>query len=204
MEDAVDSLFRQSGFGPAVYVKDRPSIADLFRPDRRCGLYVLHFEDGWHYAGQAVDVVRRYAQHRHTHSDIEFMSFQPMAKHRLSENEKALIATLEKRGIQIRNISLVSTPQIVGETDFDLLMAPEAQRRWAENTLVSFGSADRASDPVLRSRYHARYQKFMRLPDAERALLVLQTYAQMSLPIIRGSERLFGLARASHSIRAQI
>lgn len=57
-------------------VRERASIADLFRPNERCGIYVLSFANGEAYAGQAVDVTRRYVQHRKVHPDIEAMAFQ--------------------------------------------------------------------------------------------------------------------------------
>jgi hypothetical protein len=64
------------------YVQGRASIADLFKPHRRCGIYVLRFSNEEFYAGQAVDVTRRYAQHRKTHGDIEQMAFKQVPRGR--------------------------------------------------------------------------------------------------------------------------
>jgi hypothetical protein len=52
------------GFSPWKYVQGRTSIADSFKPRRRCGIYVLRFSNEEFYVGQAVDVTIRYAQHR--------------------------------------------------------------------------------------------------------------------------------------------
>lgn len=176
------------GFLSEIYVKGRTSIADLFRPGERCGVYVLHFEDGWHYAGQAVDVVRRYVQHRQVHADIERLSFHQVARAALDQEERRLIETLEKKKASLRNISLVSTPQVLGETDFDLVMSPAEQTRWLDSVDVSVGSDSRVVEPILRSRYRARYDRFMRHRHAALVLPVLQEYARLSLPVIRDSE----------------
>ena len=191
MNDGIHPFLQTLGFTRLEYVKDRVTIADLFRPRRRCGLYVLHFADGWCYAGKAVDVVRRYAQHRHTHSDIEQLSFRPLARSRLNDEEKLLIESLERNGEKLRNITLVSSPQAAGGTDFDLIMTPHDQERWLESTQVSFGSDGRISDPSLRFRYHARFERFMKLRYTERVLPVLRSYVQASIPVIRDSEMSF-------------
>lgn len=191
MASDIDALLHQYGFAPSAYVQGRRSVADLYRPGGRCGLYVLHFEDGCHYAGQAVDVVRRYGQHRHTHPDIERLSFRPLPRTRLSDEERQLIEALEKNGANLRNISFVSTPHALAETDFDLIMAPEDQRRWLESTQASLGSEARITDPSLRKRYDRRYKRFMKLPDTERVLPVLREYVHASIPVIRDSEMSF-------------
>ena len=40
-------------FSQPYYGQGRASIADLFPPGQRCGLYILHFANGEIYAGQA-------------------------------------------------------------------------------------------------------------------------------------------------------
>jgi len=62
------------------HIQGRASIADLFPPGKRCGLYILHFTNGEIYAGQALDVTRRYVQHRKVHSDIERISFTAIVR----------------------------------------------------------------------------------------------------------------------------
>jgi len=46
------------GFSPWRQVHGRASIADFFKPRRRCGIYVLRFSKEEFYVGQAVDVTR--------------------------------------------------------------------------------------------------------------------------------------------------
>jgi MOSC domain-containing protein YiiM len=58
------------GFSQLHHVQGRASIADLFPQGKRCGLYILYFLDGEIYAGQALDVTRRYVQHCKVHCDI--------------------------------------------------------------------------------------------------------------------------------------
>jgi hypothetical protein len=65
------SVLEVMGFSRWRPVYGRASIAYLFKPQKRCGIYVLGFSNSEFYVGQALDVTRRYAQHRKTYSDIE-------------------------------------------------------------------------------------------------------------------------------------
>lgn len=100
-------------------------MADLHKPRERCGIYVLGFANGERYVGQAVDVVRRFSQHRKNHGDITHMSFRQVEKAELNEVERHCIHTLEAQGLRLRNISHMSVVQ--GERDLDLVIAPEEQ-----------------------------------------------------------------------------
>ena len=91
-------MLEAMGFSPWRQVHGRASIADYFKPRRRCGIYVLGFSNGEFYAGQALDVTRRYAQHRKTYYDIEQMAFRPLARSKLNEEERSLIGCLEEEG----------------------------------------------------------------------------------------------------------
>ena len=174
------------GFSPWQHVRTRASIADLFKPQRRCGIYVLRFSNGEFYAGQAVDVTRRYVQHRKTHGDIEEIAFKPLPRGRLSEEERALIERLEQEGWQLRNIALASIPK--GESDFDLVMPPEEQERWLNALNYVDGEGERLVDTDLRRKYRGRFQRFVEMPYAKEALDILRTYARVAVPAIRRGE----------------
>src|SRR5215470_5714031 len=59
-----------------VVVAGGQSVASqLPAADGRCGIYVLSFDDGQLYVGQAKDVVRRFGDHRQTYADIAEMHF---------------------------------------------------------------------------------------------------------------------------------
>jgi hypothetical protein len=174
------------GFSPWRYVQGRASIADFFKPRRRCGIYVLGFSNGEFYAGQAVDVTRRYAQHRKTYDDIEQLAFKPLPRSKLNEEERSLIGLLEQEGWPLRNITIVSLHK--GESDFDLVMPPEEQERWLNDLDYTEDGGERLVDPELRRRYQGRFQRFLERPHAEEALAVLQTYVGTTIPAIRRGE----------------
>lgn len=184
-----NGLLSGLGFGAAEYVKGRASIADLFRPGHRCGIYVLHFANGEYYAGQAVDVIRRYCQHRQTHSDIENISFKKIPRKQLNDEECCVIRKLEEANCLLRNIALVSVP--LGETDFDLLMAREDQECWLDD-LTSVGlSGERFEEPNHRLKYTHRFQKLLAKPYADDVIEVLRHYIHLAIPRIRQSELSF-------------
>ena len=55
----IRTITNDLGFGTYAFVRDRISVADLFKPNRRCGLYALHFANADGYVGMSIDVVRR-------------------------------------------------------------------------------------------------------------------------------------------------
>ena len=177
------------GFSRWRRVRGRASIADFFKPRRRCGIYVMCFSNGEFYAGQAVDVTRRYAQHRKTHTDIVQMAFKQVPTSKLDEEERSLIWRLEQEGWPLRNIALASIPK--GESDFDLVMPPEEQQRWLDDLGYVDNAGERLVDPELRRRYRGRFQRFLEMPHAEEALDVLRTYVKVGVPAIRGGEVAF-------------
>ena len=141
------------GFPPLVVVAGRVSVADLY-PSRsqRCGIYVLEHSDGMHYVGQAVDVVRRFAQHRKASPDIERLSFFQVGRHELDAVERRCIHSAEVRGLRLRNRMLVK--QLSGESDLDDVLRPDEQLAWLEDP-SAFGSEPRLRldpDQVQRLR----------------------------------------------------
>jgi hypothetical protein len=121
-------LLAELEFPKPIYVRGRTSVADLFKPGERCGIYVLHFTTGEKYAGKAVDVTRRYVGHRQNHRDIEMVSFRQVPPADIDEVEQHVIEQLEQSGVLLRNIMYTSIPK--GESDFDLVMPLEDQERW--------------------------------------------------------------------------
>lgn len=175
------------GFSRWRHVKGRASVADLFKPQERCGIYVLRFANGESYVGQAVDVTRRYAQHRKTYEgDIEEIAFKPVERGKLDEEERSLIWRLEEKGWPLRNIALASIPQ--GESDFDLIMPPDEQERWLNDLDYAGDDGERLANDELRRRYRGRFQRLLEMPRAEEAIEVLRTYIRVAIPAIRRGE----------------
>jgi hypothetical protein len=152
------------GFSPWRQVHGRASIADFFKPCRRCGIYVLRFSNEEFYLGQAGDVTRRYAQHRKIHTDIEQMAFKQVPRSKLDEEERSLIWRLEQQGWHLRNVTFA-------RSDFDLVMPSEEQERWLDELGYVDDGGERLIDPELRRRYRERFQRFLDMPRAEEALL---------------------------------
>ncbi len=174
------------GFKP---VQGRASIADIYRKRRRCGIYILRFKNDEIYVGKAVDVTRRYVQHSKTHDDITHISFKPTAKVRLDEEERSMIWNLDKEGFYLRNILFTSMPR--GESDFELVMTLDEQRRWMEDFSEPELSGTRAIDDTLRRKYKQRFQKFLLQPYADPAIAVLRQYVRLGIPYPLKSETSF-------------
>lgn len=173
------------GFPAMEPVASLSSIAHLFgSAKKRCGIYLFAFESGLCYIGQAVDVVRRFSQHRRNHDDIVGFSFIPLAKSELDAKEKTLIYQAEALGLKITNAVHVSS--IVGDTDLDLVFSTQEQEAWLKD-LSCFAKPSRhdtkitlpEAQQVRFSKHFARLQKH---PLAGTVLPLLKHYIWECLP----------------------
>jgi hypothetical protein len=197
----INSLLQDLRFNVTHYVENRASIADLFKPGNRCGIYILHFATGEYYIGQAVDVTRRYVQHSKNHSDIQTISFQQVKSNLLNDVERETIGIFERQGYQIRNIALTSIPK--GESDFDLIMPEEAQAEWLNNLKTIHLDGHRSIDPNLRRKYQQQYARLLYKERAEEAILVLREYVRKGIPAIKSSELSFWSCSCLPSYKSQ-
>ncbi|WP_407538653.1 GIY-YIG nuclease family protein [Deinococcus radiomollis] len=190
---AADTQIRALEFPEWTAVGGLRSIAHLYPPQERCGIYVLGFATGERYVGQAVDVTRRFAQHLKSHHDITHLTFRQVAKKNLNEVERHCIHTLEEHGLILRNLAHMSVVQ--GERDIDLLVSPEEQEIWLEGRGHELQDAEQnIQDDALRHRYHHRFEQFLALPHAQDALFLLGLYLQMVVPFPRRTELSFWVA----------
>lgn len=190
MKYVLQATLASRGFGSPHYVAGRGSVADLFRATSdRCGVYALEFADGAMYVGQAVDVVRRFSQHRKTHIDITRLWFRPAPREELDRLERETIEAIEETKTRLRNIVLVSMP--LATSDFDLIMPQSEQERWLDGDVLAPVDGSRVDHPNLRLRYRPRYEQLLALRHTDEVLDVLSAYGRIGIPAIRGSEIAF-------------
>lgn len=188
MSDPDDRIW-ELGFPRWSDVGGRLSVADLFPPKRRCGVYVLGFDNGDRYVGQSIDVTKRFAQHRLNHHDITHLTFRVVPKADLSRVERECIHALEARKTRLRNLDHMSVVQ--GERDLDVLISPEEQQRWLDRQLDPPIGPRQVEDRELRRRLRTRFERFMKRPHADEALFVLGTYIHSVIPFPRRTELTF-------------
>ena len=186
----MESVFKDLGFDKFFYAKGMRSIAGQFTKNNRCGIYILHFENGEYYVGLAIDVVNRYAQHRLNHLDIEYISFKEVAKSKLPEIEKDTVYELEKLKKSLRNINLISI--IIGDTDLDLIVSKDEQSKWL-NYELPFESltTERFEYPELRKKYTKKFEKLQTNPLFDDCCVILQSYIYYTTPFPRKTEYAF-------------
>jgi hypothetical protein len=155
---AMNEELAKLGFKDPLNVEGRASIADLFKPTNRCGVYILRFADGTAYVGKANEVTRRYSQHRKLHEDITAISFRRVHSTLLDEVEKETIHRIEAAGVPLRNVTFASYPR--GESDLDVLIGRSTQDNWLKGSARATRSGPRAIDDTMRNRYHAKYARF--------------------------------------------
>ncbi len=182
------------GFPALEAVTSLQSVAHLFgSTKKRCVIYFLAFQSGLFYVGQAVDVVRRFSQHRRNHDDIIGFSFTPVPKPELNDTEKALIFKAESLGLKITNA--VHVTSIVGDTDFDLVVPMAEQDAWLNSPLQPT-SSDKFDPRIVlpeaqQVRFSKQYSRFSKHPLGCSALKLLTQYVESCIPAPRLTEYSF-------------
>ncbi|MDO8455667.1 MAG: GIY-YIG nuclease family protein [Burkholderiaceae bacterium] len=182
------------GFPTLETVTSLQSVAHLFgMTKKRCGIYFLAFRAGLFYVGQAVDVVRRFSQHRRVHDDIVGFSFIPVPKPALDDTEKALIFKAEFLGLKITNA--VHVTNVVGDTDFDLVVSAAEQKAWLDSPARITATAPIGlkielpeAQQVRFSKHFSRFEKHLL---SQRALALLKQYVGSCVPAPRRTEYSF-------------
>jgi len=180
-------------FDSAFNVQGRLSIADLFpKSKKRCGIYLLNFSDDTYYIGQAIDAVKRFAQHRKNYDNIERFWFQSIKKENLNEVEQRLIHEAEMQGLLLTNKTFVSN--IIGETDLDLLISMTDQENWLENDIeLSNDGYDLYStvDPKHIIKYRRNFDNLKQVESYSLLKRILNLYIRKCLPAFKKTELSF-------------
>lgn len=181
------------GFPPAEPISTLRSVAHLFGSSKsRCGIYLLEFTGERFYIGQAVDVVRRFGQHRKNYDDISGFSFIPTQRGSLDQIERDLIQKAELLSLLILNT--VHASNVFGETDLDMVLSQEEQAEWLSSP-VRFNKGDTAAPIALPAAQLERFSKqFHRLkehPLYTSASELLTTYVHHCIPAPKRTEYSF-------------
>lgn len=194
LETPAMSVTAAMGFPDLIDVNSLQSVAHLFGSTKpRCGIYLLAFKSGLYYVGQAIEVVRRFSQHRKNHDDIVGFSFIPVPKCNLDVTEKSLIFKAETLGLKITNA--VHVTSIVGDTDFDLVVPVTEQLDWL-STIGRTAPLENSGPKIVlpesqQVRYSKQFSKFKKQPLSARSLSLLRQYLLACVPAPRRTEYSF-------------
>ena len=193
------------GFPAMAPVSSLPTIAHLFGTSKkRCGVYFLAFRPGLFYVGQAVDVVKRFSQHRRIHDDIVGFSFIAIPKAELDIAEKAFIFRAESLGVKLTNA--VHVTSVIGDTDFDLVVSVAEQEAWLCAPSYLPDAVANFSKIVLpdtqQMRFSKNFGRFEMHPLAQRALAIFKQYVCGCVPAPRLTEYSFWSASCMPSTNA--
>jgi GIY-YIG catalytic domain len=183
------------------------SVAHLFPPAERCGVYILEFANGERYVGQTVNVAGRFGSHRRAHGDIAYLQFCPCPRSSLTAFEKATIGRQRDAGYKLRNITHALGP--LGDSDLDPVVLPAEQHAWLNDPDHSFeDQGDRADDPAQRREHHARYLRLSQEDTFPLVTRIISHYVPACLPKPAETERTFwaisalpGTGRTRHGRR---
>lgn len=81
------------------------SLGVCFKPgEPRCGIYIVEFRDGDRYVGQAIDVIRRFSDHRRRWEGIIGIQFRAVPREGLNDAERQMVRLVEATHC-VRNIN---------------------------------------------------------------------------------------------------
>jgi len=183
------------GFPAVSIVESLYSIAHLFGATKpRCGIYCLVFSPGHFYIGQAIEVVRRFSQHRKNYDDIVGFTFLPVLKSELNDVEKKLIYEAENIGLTMRNV--VHVTNVAGDTDLDLLLPLSEQESWLsseyQDSKGMVNDAPRISLPESHLvRFATKFDQYNKHPLHQKTTAILGSYLSRCIPSPRLTEYSF-------------
>lgn len=191
MADSIKDLTQQLA---ALGYRERDShpvsggqpIDHLYRAGRRCGIYVLEFENGDLYVGQSKDVVKRYLSHRKRHMDIAVIHFKPHPQANLTAEERLITRTLEKHGWPMRNISNVTFTR--SQAKFDEIMPKDLQDAWIADANMEYFGEPALLDPKHYTSTEARFDRLTRQPKWEIAAEIGSYYLKHCIPAWQQTE----------------
>lgn len=191
--DAHHKLCSALGFSEIAPVATLRSIAHIFGTSKsRCGIYLLELSKQRFYVGQAVDVVRRFGQHRKNYDEIIGFSFIPVKRPQLDDVERELIQKAERLGFVLLNT--VHATNVVGDTDLDMVVSPEEQDKWSDAP-AKFNKADKSASIVLpvaqQDRFAEQYRKYQTVPLGKSTSQLLKTYLFNCVPAPKRTEYSF-------------
>jgi predicted GIY-YIG superfamily endonuclease len=183
-------------YDKAINVKGRLSISDLFpKSKKRCGIYLLNFSDDTFYIGQAIDVVKRFSQHRKSYENVRNIVrfwFIEVKKEELNIVEEKLIKSAAREGLLITNKTFVSN--IIGDTDLDSIIDTIEQNQWLEDGKnISNEGFDLYStiDIQYKIKYQHNFEKLKNNENYAQIQRILKQYIEKCIPAYKKTEHSF-------------
>ena len=169
-------------FGHYSAPADVSLSALLSAASSRCGIYVLHFDDGHRYVGQARDVLTRFAAHRRRWGQrIVGVDFAPAPPPLLNDLERRTIQRLERDGLGLYNSALVGLP--MGESPLDLVVDRVEQERWLdERAEAVYDLRERLELARTRTQSGAKFRDLVSREDYQGIRTALFLYLMEVVP----------------------
>lgn len=175
------------GFVESWSVTPEFSLAGSVERSGRCGIYLLAFEDGDWYVGQAVDVVLRYLDHRKRFENIGRVFFKSVPREELDREEWRLVSLLEDDWRwPCLNIRLSSRPK--GPSGLYELVSEDVLTRWKTEPSCILEVGQARAFPELERKLAERKVAMERHPLAEDVRALASQYVRTVVPMPRTTE----------------
>lgn len=184
-----------------TYRVDRLKSLRAFFPDgtERRGIYVLQFNDGEAYVGQATDVCSRFLAHRRTYPDLVGVHFAPVP----ATTDAAGLNLLEQQQIRteaarttLRNVRHYQG-RLHGPSALDPVVPTDHQLLFLQNGEVDEDVAHREVTEEQRAAGQKAFVRLSKDPSVEEVITLGALYLVLTLPCPRATERRFWAVSAA-------
>lgn len=169
-------------------VKGLNTISALIGDDDPCGIYILEFENGESYVGQAVDVRKRFVSHWRDSAhhpawrDITHLSFTPYPAAELNIREATMLQALKSEGRPLRNKAMNLFHEQA--SPLDEIIAPVDQYHWADSEYLHRTASQVPEQRIARAvaGLPPGASKMSRLPLYGECLADISAFIDLVLP----------------------
>lgn len=177
----------REGFDRSWEVRTISSLAEVIAPDERCGIYLLAFTSGDWYVGKAVDVARRFLEHRRNFGDIDRVFFKRVEPDDLRREELRLIGLLETTwGWSVKNERGASLPK--GPSDLHEVVPEAVVDRWIRDPMYDTELGDPKSLDDQARKLADKNLALEKHPRAADVRKLVSRYLAKAVPSARATE----------------
>ncbi len=176
--EKVKKILSQHKFADFKLVKGRSSIADLYKKNERCGIYVFRIENGEYYVGQSIDCVKRFSQHIYTDiPDAQEFTCNAYDKDTLDAVEISLISEFRENGLKLRNKIGNWNPLLDYHDDLEAAVAENRKlaedkiNYWLSHNLEYKLNEQKIVAPEQERLYHRNFIKLTEYDDHLKTIL---------------------------------
>ncbi len=175
--------FSDNYSGENIILNPMTSFIDIgfsiLNQEKTSGIYILEFNNGEYYIGQAESIQNRLKQHRKIFNDIGNVYFKSVIKDELLDKENKTIAFFERNLLRIRNLKQIGFANIFDKS---------CQKSWVSDLKYNYISGEKFNNEKVRSKFSDRFKILQEKASFPNLVAFLSSYLKRFVPNYLASE----------------